>query len=80
VESLQKDPTLPPEIRAALPQPADVQFPNVVLPPNVETVMFLIPDSMGKEIEYEALPPLTRIVLEWTVPVDRGEERSRKEG
>lgn len=68
LEFLHRDPTVSPEIRAALPQPARVLFPNVVLPPDVETVMFLMPDSTGKEIQYEALPPLTRIVLEWTVP------------
>ena len=68
LESLHRDPTVSPEIRAALPQPAQVLFPNVILPPDVETVMFLIPDSAGKEIPYEALPPLTQIILEWTVP------------
>lgn len=68
LEFLHRDPTVSPEIRAALPQPAQVLFPNVILPPDVETVMFLIPDSTGKEIPYEALPPLTQIILEWTVP------------
>lgn len=75
LESLHTDPTLPPEIRAgAAVLSRRGQFPNVILPPDVETVMFLIPDSTGKEIPYEALPPLTQIILEWTVTVEQGEE------
>lgn len=75
LEFLQADLTLAPEIRArAAFLSRHGQFPNVILPPNVETVMFLMPDSTGKEIAYEALPPLTQIILEWTVPVQQGGE------